>query len=119
MAPGPIVSGSVIMPDSERLTRSTWWAWSAIERLRCRIPTPPWRARAIAIRDSVTVSIAAETSGMRIESSRVSREVVSTSLGMTSVSPGRSRTSSYVRPTIPKGSAGGAAGPVAFWLTRR
>ncbi len=48
----------------------------------------------IAIRDSVTVSMAAETSGMRIEISRVSRVVVSTSLGMTSVSPGSNRTSS-------------------------
>jgi hypothetical protein len=51
-------------------------------------PEPPWRAMAIAIRDSVTVSIAAETSGIRIEISRVSLVVVSTSLGMTSVSPG-------------------------------
>ena len=55
---------------------------------------PPWRAMAIAIRDSVTVSIAAETSGMRSEISRVSRAVVSTSDGITSVSPGSSRTSS-------------------------
>ena len=37
---------------------------------------------AIAIRASVTVSMAAETSGMRRLISRVSREVVSTSLGI-------------------------------------
>ena len=43
---------------------------------------------AIAIRASVTVSMAAETSGTRRLISRVSRDVVSTSLGMTSVSPG-------------------------------
>ena len=55
---------------------------------------PPWRAIAIAIRDSVTVSIALETSGIRRVISRVSRVVVSTSLGMTSVSPGSSSTSS-------------------------
>ena len=55
---------------------------------------PPWRAMAIAIRASVTVSIALDTSGMETDSSRVSREVVSTSLGMTSVSPGSSSTSS-------------------------
>ncbi len=55
---------------------------------------PPWRAMAIAIRDSVTVSIALDTRGIRKDSSRVSREVVSTSLGRTSVSPGSSRTSS-------------------------
>ena len=58
------------------------------------MPRPPWRAIAIAIRDSVTVSMAAEMSGTLIEISRVSRDVVSTSLGMTSVSPGRSSTSS-------------------------
>jgi hypothetical protein len=52
------------------------------------------RAIAMAIRASVTVSIAEENSGSRIEISRVSRAVVSTSLGMTSVSPGNSRTSS-------------------------
>ena len=43
---------------------------------------PPWRAIAIAIRDSVTVSIALETSGTRRLISRVSRVVVSTSLGI-------------------------------------
>ena len=55
---------------------------------------PPCRAMAMAIRDSVTVSMALETSGTRRLTSRVSRVVVSTSLGMTSVSPGRSSTSS-------------------------
>ena len=48
----------------------------------------------MAIRASVTVSIAAETSGMRSVISRVSRVVVSTSDGTTSVSPGSSSTSS-------------------------
>ena len=60
---------------------------------------PPWRAIAMAMRDSVTVSMALDSSGMRSESSRVSRVVVSTSLGMTSVSPGSSRTSSKVSPS--------------------
>ncbi len=55
---------------------------------------PPCRAMAMAIRDSVTVSIALETSGRRRLIPRVSRVVVSTSLGMTSVSPGSSSTSS-------------------------
>ena len=50
---------------------------------------PPWRAIAIAIRDSVTVSIALEISGVRRVIPRVSRVRVSTSLGMTSVSPGQ------------------------------
>ena len=94
VASGPIVSGSLTMPDSDRLTRSTCAAWSAIGRLRCRIPTPPWRAIAIAIRPSVTVSIAADTSGIRRVSSRVRRVLVSASLGMTSVSPGSRSTSS-------------------------
>ena len=49
---------------------------------------------AIAVRDSVTVSMAAESNGMLKVRSRVNRVVVSTSLGMTSVSPGRSKTSS-------------------------
>ncbi len=41
VASGCTVIGSVTMPDSERLTRSTWLAWSAMERLRCSTPTPP------------------------------------------------------------------------------
>jgi IMP dehydrogenase len=57
-------------------------------------PMPPCRAIAIAIRDSVTVSMALETSGIRRSISRVRRLVVSTSLGTTSVSPGSSSTSS-------------------------
>src|SRR4029453_18120295 len=95
------------MPDSERLTRSTWSAWSSMERFRWMTPRPPWRAIAIAMRDSVTVSIAADKSGvwtvMRLEI----RDDVSASEGMTFVCPGRSRTSSYVRPTKPKGSCSG------------
>ena len=63
VASGVVVTGLVIMPDSLRLTLSTCAAWSSIERLRWRMPMPPWRAMAIAMRDSVTVSIAAESSG--------------------------------------------------------
>ena len=96
VASGLMVTGSETMPDSDRLTRSTWWACSSIERLRCSTPMPPSRAIATAIRASVTVSIAADSSGTRTEISRVSREVVSTSDGTTSVSCGRSRTSSNV-----------------------
>ena len=55
---------------------------------------PPWRAMAIAIWDSVTVSIAALSRGVAREIPAVSREAVSTSEGMTSVSPGSRRTSS-------------------------
>ena len=61
---GEQVTGLVTMPASDRFTRSTWSAWSSIERLRCSTPMPPWRAMAIAIRASVTVSIALDTSGI-------------------------------------------------------
>ena len=62
--PGEQVTGLVTMPASDRFTRSTCSAWSSIDRLRCSTPMPPWRAIAIAIRASVTVSIALETSGI-------------------------------------------------------
>src|SRR5690606_27205648 len=54
---------------------------------------------AMAIRASVTVSIAAETSGIRSVMLRDRRAVVSTSLGTTSVSAGSSSTSSNVSPS--------------------
>ena len=60
---GEQVTGSVTMPASERLTVSTWPACSATGRLRCSTPMPPARAIAMAIRDSVTVSIAELTKG--------------------------------------------------------
>ena len=60
------------MPASERLTVSTWPACSATGRLRCSTPMPPARAMAMAIRASVTVSIAELTSGTRSRISRVS-----------------------------------------------
>ena len=81
VASGPMVTGLSMMPVCVRFTRSTWSAWSSIERLRCSTPMPPWRAIAMAMRDSVTVSMAAETSGTRIEISRVRRVVVSMSDG--------------------------------------
>ena len=49
------------------------------------MPRPPSRATAIAIRASVTVSIALEMSGIATVMRRVTREDVSASLGMTSV----------------------------------
>ena len=94
VASGVVVIGSVIMPDSLRLTWSTIAAWSAMERFRCRMPRPPSRAIAIAMRASLTVSIAADSSGVATVMRRVTREDVSASDGMTSVCPGRSSTSS-------------------------
>src|SRR5664279_2960057 len=60
---------------------------------------------AIAIRASVTVSIAAETSGNCREMFRDSLADVSTWLGMTSAAPGSSSTSSKVRPRAANGAA--------------
>ena len=91
---GFTVSGSVIMPDSERFTTSTCAAWSSIERLRCNTPMPPLRAMAMAISASVTVSMAAEIAGTFIVMLRVRCVEVSTSEGITSVSFGSSSTSS-------------------------
>jgi len=62
----------------------------------------------MAIGASVTVSIAAETSGSLTEMLRDNRVDVSTSLGMTSVAPGSSSTSSKVRPIEANGAATGA-----------
>src|SRR5215471_16912566 len=63
------------------------------------MPMPPWREMPMARRDSVTVSIAEEASGMLMASLRVNCVVVSTSVGRTEDLPGRSRTSSNVRPS--------------------
>ncbi len=94
VASGRMVIGSVTMPDSDRLTWSTWSAWSSIERLRCSTPTPPCRAMAIAMRASVTLSIAAEISGTFTFTLRETYEEVSMSCGAMSDSPGSSSTSS-------------------------
>ena len=55
---------------------------------------------AMASAASVTVSIAADTSGMASSMRGVRRVRVSTSDGMTSDSAGTSRTSSKVRPSL-------------------
>ncbi len=80
---GPRVIGFRIMPLSERLTRSTSAAWRSIGMFLCRTPIPPNRAMAMAISDSVTVSIAAEMTGTLSEMARVKRVVTSTSRGWT------------------------------------
>lgn len=94
VASGWMVMGLATMPDSERFTRSTWLAWSSMDRLRCRTPTPPWRAMEMAIRDSVTLSMAAESSGMLTRTLREMRDEVSTAFGSTAEAPGSSSTSS-------------------------
>ena len=97
---GEQVTGSVTMPASERLTISTWPAWSAIERLRCSTPMPPARAMAIAIRASVTVSMAELTSGTCKRIFLVSWLEVSAAAGTTSDAAGSSNTSSKVSPSM-------------------
>ena len=97
---GEQVTGSVTMPASERLTISTWPACSAMDRLRCSTPIPPARAIAIAIRASVTVSIAELTSGTLRRILRVSWLAVSAVAGTTSEAAGSRRTSSKVSPSI-------------------
>ena len=110
------VTGWVTMPASDRLTMSTCSAWSSADMLRCSTPTPPWRAIAIAMRASVTVSMAEDTSGVRSVMLRVSRVVVSTSLGSWSETAGWSSTSSKVRPrgaNLAGSSAGRSSGKVS------
>ena len=60
---------------------------------------PPAWAMAMASRLSVTVSMAADTSGMFRLISRVNRVAVSTWVGITSDGPGSSKTSSKVSPS--------------------
>jgi hypothetical protein len=65
-----------------------------MDRLRWRTPTPPWRAIAIAMRDSVTLSMAADSSGMFTRTFLETYEAVSISSGAMSDGPGSSSTSS-------------------------
>ncbi len=81
---GRNVTGSVIIPLWLRFTRCTSAACRAISRLRWITPIPPWRAIAIAIGDSVTLSIAAETSGMASVMPAANVAVVSTASGSVS-----------------------------------
>ena len=83
VASGGSVIGFRIIPLSERFTRSTSAAWRSIDMFLCSTPIPPARAIAIAIADSVTVSMAAATSGTLRPMARVKRVAVSTSRGCT------------------------------------
>jgi hypothetical protein len=95
------VTGSTIIPDSDRFTLSTSVTWSSIDRLRWMTPSPPSLAIAMARRASVTVSIAADMSGMARSMSRVSMVDVDTWAGITSEAAGTRQTSSKVRPICP------------------
>ena len=78
---GESVIGLTIMPLSERLTRSTSDACSSIVRFLCTMPMPPCCAIAMARRDSVTVSMAALTSGTFRRMFRVRCVLTSTAWG--------------------------------------
>jgi hypothetical protein len=61
-ASGDRVTGDEMIQVSARLTRLTWSACSSMVRFLWMMPRPP--SRAMAMSDSVTVSMAAETNGM-------------------------------------------------------
>src|SRR3989344_2542439 len=94
---GVTVIGLVMMPASNFLTRRTSSAWRAGVRFLWIIPRPPSWARQIAARASVTVSMAADNSGILRLMVRVREGFRSTSLGGTLEWAGSSRTSSKVR----------------------
>src|SRR5258705_6960178 len=94
---GPSVIGLTIMPLSDRFTRSTSDACSSIDRFLWITPRPPCCAIAIASADSVTVSMAALTSGTFSRMLRVRRVETSTCVGRTVECCGTRRTSSKVR----------------------
>ncbi len=81
VASGESLIGLRIIPLSDRLTRSTSAACRSIDMFLCSTPMPPARAIAIAMSDSVTVSIAAAISGTLSSMPRVKRDFVLTSLG--------------------------------------
>ena len=93
---GGIVIGSLTTPLSKRLTLATSPACRAGDMFLCTTPMPPSCAMAMASRASVTVSMAADTSGMLSAMLRVRRVLRETSRGTTRECAGTSRTSSKV-----------------------
>ncbi len=93
---GGIVIGSLTTPLSKRLTLATSAACFAGDMFLCTMPRPPSCAIAIARRASVTVSIAADSSGMFSVMLLVRRVARLTSRGTTREWAGTSRTSSNV-----------------------
>ena len=77
------VIGSMIIPDSDFLTRSTSFACASMGMFLWMIPSPPSRAMAIAVRCSVTESIAALINGAFNPMVFVSLVARETSLGRT------------------------------------
>ena len=92
-------NGSVITPFSERFTLSTSSACAWMDMFLWMIPIPPCRAMAIAMRCSVTVSIAALIIGIFKTIFFVRCVVNSIILGVTSEYCGTNNTSSKVIPS--------------------
>ena len=111
-ASGSMVTGSATTADSYFFTFTTSAACASTVRFLWTNPSPPAAAMAIAMRASVTVSIAADTMGMLRVMLRVRRVDVSTDFGSTSDSAGRSRTSSNV-------SASRRSSRLSMWTYRR
>ncbi len=97
---GSMVTGLRIMPLMERLTMSTSLHCSAMDMFLWMKPIPPSSARALAMTASVTVSMAADSSGMLSLMVLVRRVEMSVAAGCTADFPGISNTSSKVRPSL-------------------
>ena len=91
--------GSVMTPCSLRFTLSTWLACSSIVMFLWMMPRPPSRASAMPMRESVTVSMAADRRGMLSLIFSDSCTDRSTSRGSTALLRGTSSTSSNVKPS--------------------
>ena len=91
-------NGSMITPLSERLTLRTSSACRSMVIFLWITPNPPWRAIAIAIADSVTVSIPALMIGIFNLIFLANCTPRSTSFGSTWLSAGINKTSSNVNP---------------------
>ena len=93
---GAMVSGLTTMPASNFLTRRTSCAWASGVMFLWMMPRPPACAMAMASRLSVTVSMAAESSGMPRRISLVTLVPTAVSVGSTVEAAGISVTSSKV-----------------------
>src|SRR6267378_1457043 len=91
-----MVKGLTTMPDSNFLTLRTSSACLGASRFLWMTPMPPDCAMAMAMRLSVTVSMAEESSGMPSSMVAVRRVCVLVSVGRTAEAAGSNNTSSKV-----------------------
>ena len=80
---GPMVTGLTTIPASNFFTLRTWATCSSMVRFLWITPMPPCCAIAIAMGPSLTVSMAAASSGMFSLMVRVRRVLVSVRAGST------------------------------------